>query len=168
MFAVDNTLTMQPTVAPQQAAPVALFDTNPSEMLPIRITRIFDIRQVHNSDTELRLSFDVPAGVNAEELQVFITHDKQEHPDEYRLRVGGIHWPHAKTFPLNAETVDLHQVEAILKNDVLEVVAPKRQNSSNALFAMAVEALQSLALSVSNASWNTDLLYRQVNVKASS
>lgn len=169
MFAVDNTFAMQPTVSPQQDAEMVLFDSRANETLPIRITRIFDIRQVHNSETELRLSFDVPAGVSAQELQVYIEHDKQEHPDIYRLRVGGVHWPHAKTFPLNAESVDLHQVEAVLKNDVLEVIAPKRRNSStNALFAMAVEALQSLALSVSNSSWNTDLIFREVSVKDSS
>jgi HSP20 family molecular chaperone IbpA len=163
MAAIDSSFLLQPTVSPHQNVEVNLFSSN---SFPIRITRIFDIRQVHNSESEIHLSFDVPAGVDPSELRVCIEHDKQEDPNVYRLRVAGINSPTAKTFPLNAQSIDLHKVEAVLRNDVLDVIAPKRRNSTgNALLVMAVEALQSLALSVSNTSWNNALVFREVPIR---
>lgn len=169
MAAIDSNFLIQPTVSPHQDAEVNLFENDSSSSQPtIRITRIFDIRQVHNSESEIRLSFDVPAGVDPSDLRLCIEHDKQEDPDVYRLRVGGVNSPTAKTFPLSAQSIDLHKVEAVLRKDVLDVVAPKRRtsNTGQALLAMAAEALQSLALSVSNVSWNNNVLvFREVPVR---
>ncbi|CAB9498220.1 expressed unknown protein [Seminavis robusta] len=200
MASLDSNVMIQPTMSPHQhvaddnKSMQDIFDFSSSSSMmpgnvnlqqsPIRITRMFDIRRVLNSEEELRLSFDVPAGISASDLKVQIQHDKELHPEIYTLRVMGNNTNahttnnHSKTFPLNAKSVNLFKVKAVLdsRNNVLRVIAPKKQqepqefanSSSNTLVAMAVEALQAISLSVSNyASWSSndpDQILREVPI----
>jgi len=213
MAALDHSIPLQPSTDPFQTAdsttdimsilnntstannPLAgIFDapTTSSTRPPIiRISRgMFDIRRVLNSQDELKLFFDIPPAMagdaSMKELQVHIEHDKQAAPNVYTLRVSGTSTPTAKTFPLNAEKVDISEVKAVLHLDTseLEVIAPKnatqkqreaeavaqkkkghhRRQSSNNPFVMAVEAIQNLAMTVTNASWNSDFVVRKVPI----
>ena len=88
-----------------------LLDTTPA----IRIRRAFDIRRVLNSETELRLSFDVPTGASAQHLKV------QVQKETLSIHCGnGI-----ITLPFRG--VDVCNVQASLSssNHILEIIAPK-------------------------------------------
>ena len=184
MATVNQPPVFQLTTAPMQQPQSSFADdiiTNSDSdsegcVLPertIRITRMFDVRRVLNSETELRLSFDVPSTVSPRELQVSIDDQSQEQPNCYVLRVSCANSPTAKTFPLNAESIELEQLHAVLRTDTneLEIIAPKKMSTGTLEdpsplnpFMSAVGALQSMVLSVSSAAWNTDMIVRKIPV----
>ena len=196
MTTLDHSMFFQPATAPMQQPQQALTEDDTDTMsdilaggvLPsIRITRMFDVRRVLNSETELRLSFDVPAHFQVDELQVTIerrdNNTKQPQPEDdfYTLRVAGTNCRSAKTFPWNAQSMDLQQMRAVLHvhpsstTNELEVICPKTTTTTtdgdslpptNPLVAV-LQALQALAISVSQSSlssWNEDRVVRKIPI----
>ena len=139
---------------------------------PIRIARMFDVRRVLNSDTELRLSFDVPASLKPEELQVLLEQDstaksKKGGIEVYNLQVSG-GGTFSKTIPLNPKSIDLKNIQAVVhvhehENTVtneLEVIAPKKvlsegergDSKSAAWFSSVMDVLQAFVVRSPDAS----------------
>ena len=121
----------------------------------IKISRPFDIRRVQNSETEVRLSMDVPLGNG--DLRVQMEQDKEQE-DVYLLRI--VHFGDSdsdgdnqgqvskcKCFPLTAESIDVNSMKAILKPDaVLEIIAYKTTTTSVNPFQMVADAFQTFTL----------------------
>ena len=146
--------------------------------IPIRIARMFDVRRVLNSDTELRLSFDVPASLKPEELQVLLEQDttvttKSKKGEVtaiqvYNLQVSG-GGTFSKAIPLNAKSIDVENIQAFvhvhtdanaITTNELEVVAPKKvlsegdrnDSKSAAWFSSVMDALQAFVVASPDAS----------------
>ena len=100
------------------ASPLAfnLVDSTPA----IRIRRMFDIRQVLNSEMELQLSFDVPMGIRPEDIKV------QVQKETLYIQCG------AGVISLPFRGVDVCNVKASLSahNCLLKVVAPKNPSGA--------------------------------------
>lgn len=139
-------------------------DTLSSTM--ITISRPFDIRRVQNSETEVRLSMDVPVGLTIKDLQVQMEQDKEQE-DIYLLRIGAESG--AKVFPLTAESIDVNSMRALLKSDnVLEVRAYKTTTTSTNPFQMVAEAFQAFTLNTWSSNPNTILRKIPVEEKPAS
>jgi hypothetical protein len=112
--------------------------------MPIKINRPFDIRRVQNSETQVRLSMDVPPHVSSTDLEVQMEEDKDQE-DIYILRIAGPCT--TKCFSLTAESIDLASIKVTLyDNHVLEIVAYKTSTTSTNPFQMVADAFQSFTL----------------------
>lgn len=106
---------------------------SPSFLLasPFMIHRNLDVRRVHNSDREIRLSMDVP-GAERENLAVKLQRRESggKKPDASSVNVQGTMngESFSKTVELPSTALDLAKVRAKLTNGVLEIIAPKTKH----------------------------------------
>ncbi|CAB9508925.1 expressed unknown protein [Seminavis robusta] len=100
----------------------------------IRITRFFEVRRVHSSATELRLSMDVPAGVSLRDLHIHVgglCDNKNKKNQNCTLCVSQHGGSTGRAFSLNAQSVDLANLTAVLNHDELQIIAPKHRRRAS-------------------------------------
>lgn len=99
---------------------------------PFLIHRAFDVRRVHNSSSELRLSMDLP-GAQRENLAVSLQRRESDgnRPDSSSVSIRGVLNGESffKTLDLPSKALDFAKVQAKLTNGVLEIIAPKTEGA---------------------------------------
>ena len=105
---------------------------------PFAICRALDVRRVHSSNRELRLSMDVP-GATRENLAVQL---QRRESDGNKPEASSVHVQgtldgkcFSKTVELPSTTLDLAQVKAKLADGILEIIVPKSKQAVFAAFA---------------------------------
>jgi len=125
------------------AAPLLGFTLLASPMM--RITRNCDIRRVHNSDDEFRISMDVP-GAQHENIDVCLITRNSSNTSTKAASVAAVKisgtvngTSFSKTLDLPSTSLDLSKVHAHLSSQhgILEIVAPKSSCSRAADTSMA-------------------------------